>query len=62
MKVADKIYQTLTIGIIQARKTLKGDIHNNPWSIELSYRSKYLSYWGLVVSQLQTKTSYIRHL
>ena len=30
MKIADKIYQVLTIGSIRARKMFKGDIHNNP--------------------------------
>ena len=62
MKIADKIDHTLTIGSIQSGTMLKGDLHNIPWSIELSHRIKYLSYWVLVFSQLQTKTLYIKRL
>ena len=62
MNLADKIDKTLTIGSILAKKTLQGDLHSSPWSIELSHRIKYLSYWRLVVSQLRTKTSHIKRL
>ena len=58
MNLAVKIDKTLAIGSIQAENKLKGDLHNSPWSIKLSHRVKHLSYWRLVVSQLQTNTSH----
>ena len=58
MNIADKIDKTPTIESIQAENKLKGDLYNSPWSIELSHRIKYVSYWRLVASQLQTHISY----
>ena len=37
MKLAIKIDKTLATGSIQAENKLKGDLHNSPWSIELSH-------------------------
>ena len=62
MKLSDKIDKTLTIGSIHVETMLQGDLHNSPWSIKLSHRIKHVSYLRLVVSQLQTKTSYIKRL
>ena len=58
MKYINNIYISLTKGVLFAKHKLKIDLHNSPRSGELQHRTFHLSYWRLVISQIQTKISH----
>ena len=58
----NRIYQLITLKLLQAEKKINNQHHNSPWSLALQDSIRIVSIWKSILSQFKTKLSFQKQI